>query len=62
MLPLAVPAGEKRRVWDILEGASHFHGAAAGFERGELFLSATTLGATDFLQTVLPPVANVAAP
>ena len=53
---------EKRRVWDILEGASHFHGAAAGFERGELFLSATTLGATDFLQTVLPPVANVAAP
>ena len=53
---------EKRRVWDILEGASRFHGAAAGFERGELFLSATTLGATDFLQTVLPPVANVAAP
>ena len=53
---------EKRRVWDILEGASHFHGAAAGFERGELFLSATALGATDFLQTVLPPVANVAAP
>ncbi len=35
---------EKKRVWDILEGASRFHGAAAGFERGELFLSLTTTG------------------
>ena len=50
---------EKKRVWDILEGASRFHGASAGFERGELFLSATTIGATDFLQTVLPPVVSV---
>ena len=53
---------EKRRVWGILEGASLFHGAAAGFERGEAFLSATTVGTSDFLQTVLPPVDPVAAP
>ena len=53
---------EKKRVWGILDGASLFHGAAAGFERGELFLSATTVGTTDFLQTVLPAVDPVAAP
>ncbi|NNJ24602.1 PIG-L family deacetylase [Alienimonas chondri] len=53
---------EKKRVWDILEGASLYHGSSAGFERGELFLSATTVGTRDFLQTVLPPVDPVAAP
>ena len=52
---------EKERVWRILEGASLFHGASAGFERGELFLSATTVGTTDFLQTVLPSVLPVEA-
>ena len=50
---------EKKRVWDILEGASRLHGASAGFERGELFLSATTVGSTDFLRTVLPAVDKV---
>ena len=47
---------EKERVWRILDGLSLSLGASAGFERGEMFLSATTLGSTDFLQTVLPPV------
>ena len=53
---------EKKRVWAILEGASLFHGASAGFDRGELFLSATTVGTADFLQTVLPSVDPVSAP
>ena len=50
------PPEKGPRVWNLLEGASLFHGGAAGFERGELFLSATTVGTADFLQTVLPPV------
>ncbi|QDT17541.1 PIG-L family deacetylase [Alienimonas californiensis] len=53
---------EKKRVWSILEGASLSNGAAAGFERGEMFLSATTVGTRDFLQTVLPAVDPVDAP
>ena len=46
----------KERVYRLVEGMSLAFGGSAGFERGELFLSATTLGVRDFLRTVLPPV------
>ncbi|MEM9701261.1 MAG: PIG-L family deacetylase [Planctomycetota bacterium] len=52
---------EKKRVWSILEGSSLHYGASAGFERGELFLSATTVGSRDFLQTVLPAADSATA-
>ena len=50
------PPSKGPRVWRLMDGMSLSLGASAGFERGELFLSATTLGSTDFLQTVLPAV------
>jgi LmbE family N-acetylglucosaminyl deacetylase len=43
---------EKKRVFRLVEGQSHMLGASAGFEAGELLISATTLGITNVVQTL----------
>jgi hypothetical protein len=43
---------EKKRVFRLVEGQSRMLGASAGFEAGELLISATTLGLTNIVQTL----------
>lgn len=42
----------KERVFRLVEGQNRLWGASAGFEAGELLISATTLGVTDLMQTL----------
>jgi bacillithiol biosynthesis deacetylase BshB1 len=44
----------KERVFRLVESQNKLYGTSAGFEAGELFISATTLGVTDLVKTVLP--------
>lgn len=50
----------KERVFRLVESQNRLFGTSAGFEAGELFISATTLGATDLVRTVIPGFAAVA--
>lgn len=45
---------EKDRVFRLVEGQGHMLGASAGFQAGELLISATTLGLTNVVQTLCP--------
>jgi len=45
----------KERVFRLVESQNKLLGTSAGFEAGELFFSATTLGVRDLVQTVCPP-------
>ena len=45
---------EKQRVFRLVESQNALYGTSAGFESGELFIAATTLGATDLVRTVIP--------
>jgi LmbE family N-acetylglucosaminyl deacetylase len=42
----------KERVFRLVEGQNRLWGASAGFDAGELLISATTLGVTDLMQTL----------
>ncbi|HCP11690.1 MAG TPA: LmbE family protein, partial [Planctomycetaceae bacterium] len=42
----------KERVFRLVEGQGRMLGAAAGFEAGELLISATTLGLSNVVETV----------
>jgi LmbE family N-acetylglucosaminyl deacetylase len=44
----------KERVFRLVDGMNRMLGMSAGFEAGELFICATTLGSTDLVKTVLP--------
>jgi len=44
----------KERVFRMVESQNKLFGTSAGFEAGELFIAATTLGAYDFVKTVCP--------
>jgi bacillithiol biosynthesis deacetylase BshB1 len=44
----------KERVFQRIESQNRHLGTSAGFEAGELFISATTLGVSDFVKTVCP--------
>ena len=44
----------KERVFRLVEGQNTLYGTSAGFVAGELFITATTLGADDLVKTVLP--------
>jgi N-acetylglucosamine malate deacetylase 1 len=44
----------KQRVFKLVEGQNTLLGTSAGFEAGEMLISATTLGVTDLMQTILP--------
>jgi N-acetylglucosamine malate deacetylase 1 len=44
----------KERVFRLVESQGKLLGTSAGFEAGELFFSATTLGVKDLVRTVLP--------
>ena len=44
----------KERVFRLVESQNKLFGTSAGFEAGELFISATTLGAKDFVKTAFP--------
>lgn len=44
----------KDRVFRLVEGQNRLLGASAGFEAGELLISATTLGISDLVKTLLP--------
>ncbi len=44
----------KDRVFNLVEGQNQYYGATAGFQAGELLISATTLGVKDLVQTVCP--------
>jgi bacillithiol biosynthesis deacetylase BshB1 len=44
----------KDRLFQTLEGQNRFYGGSAGFDAGELFLSAGTLGTRDFVKLVCP--------
>jgi bacillithiol biosynthesis deacetylase BshB1 len=44
----------KQRVFRLVEGQNTLLGTSAGFEAGEMLISATTLGVTDLMQTILP--------
>ncbi len=46
----------KERVFRLVESQNKLLGTSAGFEAGEMFFSATTLGVRDLVQTVCPPV------
>ncbi len=48
----------KERVYRLVESQCKLLGTSAGFEAGELFFSATTLGVRDLVQTVCPPEAD----
>jgi N-acetylglucosamine malate deacetylase 1 len=43
---------QKQRVFRLVEGQGRMLGATAGFEAGELLISATTIGLTDVFQTL----------
>jgi N-acetylglucosamine malate deacetylase 1 len=45
---------EKDRVFRLVESQNKLLGTSAGFEAGEAFFSATTLGVKDLVRTVLP--------
>lgn len=45
----------KDRIFRLVESQNKLLGTSAGFEAGELFFSATTLGVRDLVQTVCPP-------
>lgn len=45
---------EKERVFRLVESQNKLFGTSAGFEAGELFITATTLGAIDLVRTVCP--------
>jgi len=44
----------KERVFRLVESQNKLFGTSAGFEAGELMISATTLGAVDLVRTVIP--------
>jgi len=44
----------KERVFRLVESQNKLLGTSAGFEAGELFISATTLGAKDLVKTAFP--------
>lgn len=44
----------KERVFRLVESQNTLFGTSAGFEAGELFISATTLGSRDLVRTVCP--------
>lgn len=44
----------KERVFRLVESQNKLFGASAGFQAGEMFISATTLGAKDLIATVIP--------
>ena len=44
----------KARVFQIVESQNRFYGGSAGFEAGELFFSASTLGFRDLMRVVNP--------
>ncbi|MBW3540444.1 MAG: PIG-L family deacetylase [Planctomycetes bacterium] len=44
----------KERVFRLVESQNRLFGTSAGFEAGELFINATTLGVYDLVRTVLP--------
>jgi bacillithiol biosynthesis deacetylase BshB1 len=44
----------KERVFRLVESQNKLFGTSAGFEAGELFISATTLGAKDLVKTAFP--------
>jgi bacillithiol biosynthesis deacetylase BshB1 len=44
----------KERVFRLVDGMNRMLGMSAGFEAGELFICATTLGSTDLVKTVMP--------
>ena len=44
----------KDRVFRLVESQNRFYGASAGFEAGEMLISATTLGIRDLVQTLCP--------
>lgn len=44
----------KDRLFQTLEGQNRFYGGSAGFDVGELFLSAATLGTHDLVKMVCP--------
>jgi bacillithiol biosynthesis deacetylase BshB1 len=44
----------KDRLFQTLEGQNRYYGGSAGFEAGELFLSASTLGTRDLVKLVCP--------
>jgi bacillithiol biosynthesis deacetylase BshB1 len=46
----------KGRVFQMVESQNRLWGAGAGFEAGELFASATTLGVHDLMKTVCPEI------
>ncbi len=46
----------KDRVFRLIRSQGELVGTTAGFQAGEVFVSATTLGVADFMQTVCPPV------
>lgn len=45
----------KDRVLRLVESQNRFYGASAGFEAGEMLMSATTLGVRDLVHTFCPP-------
>ena len=45
---------EKERVFQLVESESRLYGLSAGFAAGEMLISATTLGVTDLMATILP--------
>ncbi|MBM4077575.1 MAG: LmbE family protein [Planctomycetes bacterium] len=45
---------QKQRVFTWVESQCRLYGQSAGFEAGELFVSATTLGIADLVQTLCP--------
>jgi N-acetylglucosamine malate deacetylase 1 len=44
----------KDRVFRLVESQNKLFGTSAGFVAGEIFIAATTLGATDLVRTVIP--------
>jgi bacillithiol biosynthesis deacetylase BshB1 len=44
----------KDRLFQTLEGQNRYYGGSAGFDAGELFLSASTLGTRDLVKLVCP--------
>ena len=44
----------KDRVFRLVESQNRFYGTSAGFEAGEMLISATTLGIRDIVQTLCP--------
>lgn len=44
----------KERVFKLVESQNRYYGTSAGFEAGELLMSATTMGVRDLVQTMCP--------